>query len=370
MINEVSASILSIGTELTSGQIANTNAQWISQKLSRIGLRVDAHLTLPDDRNLIHQGLERTQTPYLFVTGGLGPTTDDFTRDVIAQWMKRALIFDPASWEHVQNTLKPRGIPLREAQKQQCHFPEGSRILTNRLGTANAFRCEHQGQTLFVLPGPPREGQGIWNEWIAPEMNALSQKLDPIITRSWDTLGMGESEIAHRVEDVTQDCPFEKGYRVHLPYVEVKLSFPRSREKEAEFWRVRIEQALADRTIIRDGQDLAAQLCAHIERIGEVEIQDEVTGSALWARLSNPLREVLKQKKFTFSQRFRHTSGWKLSIQQELEKQVKVSLQTPQKTLERIFVKPQNILAEREPLYFAEMALIFWNETLNQKELS
>ena len=107
------ASILAVGTELTTGQITNRNAAWISERLTSLGVEVVLHETVPDERNRILHALQNCEqhSQFIFVTGGLGPTSDDFTREVIAQWLKKPLLFDPETWNQVTDRLKRIGIP-------------------------------------------------------------------------------------------------------------------------------------------------------------------------------------------------------------------------------------------------------------------
>lgn len=371
-------SILSIGTELTTGQIVNSNAQWISRQLHRAGLPVRAHVTVPDLRESILEAMDHLsrRSQVIFITGGLGPTSDDITRAVVSEWLKQPLEFHPPSWEHIQSLLLPRGIPLREAQKQQCLFPQGAQILVNTLGTANAFRCERQDLRVFVLPGPPKELMGLWEKDIAPEILLWTQQLDPWITSSWDTLGLGESEIAHRVEEVTADCPFEKGYRVHLPYVEVKLIYSKSRQEEARFWKDRIEQVLSDCIISRDGSDVAELLGQHLAlKDAPIWIEDQVTGVALWSRLQGSLRELIRRQQLAFTQFESEMNSvqkvpttWFLQIAKHSQTSVEVRIQRGESVRHKLISAPTNspILLERQNQYFAEMAMIFWHISLQE----
>ena len=118
------ASILTIGTEITTGQITNTHAAWISERLVQMGFEVVLHESVPDDRTLILQSLERCAgiSKLIFVCGGLGPTTDDITRNVIAQWANMALEFDDEAMKHIVERLSGFGVPMVSSQRQQCFF--------------------------------------------------------------------------------------------------------------------------------------------------------------------------------------------------------------------------------------------------------
>lgn len=242
------ASIIGIGTEITSGQILNSNSQWISSKMTQLGVDVSTHLAVPDDHKLIFDALEfcKKRSDVIFITGGLGPTTDDFTRDVISKWTCKKLVFHKKSLIKIKERFKARGIEMREFQKQQCYYPEGSKVLENTSGTANAFYIESKKKKLFVLPGPPREIETVWNDHLEKIFKKLTKNLDRLMTTSWTCVGIGESEVSHRVETALKGCKLIKGYRAHHPFVEVKLSYYESQSKEASKWIKKVELAIGD----------------------------------------------------------------------------------------------------------------------------
>ncbi|MEZ0393148.1 MAG: competence/damage-inducible protein A [Pseudobdellovibrionaceae bacterium] len=365
-------SILSIGTELTTGQILNRNAQWISQKLKDLGLGSTSHLVVPDDESLILKALQfcAETSNFIFVTGGLGPTSDDFTRDVICRWTGRKLIWDESSWKHIEERLISRGMAVKEIQKQQCYFPEGSRLLPNRMGTANGFQLNWQQLEIFVLPGPPREIEAIWQDWIAPQMREKMATLDPEITRSWDTLGFGESDVADRVEEALKGCPFEKGYRVHMPFVEVKLTYRKSQSTDAQKWILSLEKAIGSITPLRDGENAAEILTAVLSEGPEIFICDEIPGSFLLQRLFPFCRQWLKNKKFNFV-----TSPLDLPqdpqvlclfLKEDGPGFGRAGFKWKGQSRQQNFVSPykSSLLREREQQFYAEMALIFWMKEL------
>jgi molybdenum cofactor synthesis domain-containing protein len=291
------ASILAIGTELTSGQILNKNASSISARLKKFGVVTELQATVPDDRATILETLKflENKTELLFVTGGLGPTSDDFTREVISEWINRPLTFDENSWTHIQERLTSRGFSVQEMQKQQCYFPKDSSVLSNSEGTANAFRFQHQKMDVFVLPGPPREIEAVWRDHIQSVLLAKTDGLNKVVTRSWDTIGKGESDVAFQVEETLKNRPrntfFEIGYRVHLPYVEVKLSYFSKDEADWAFWVDKVEKLLAPMTISRDFSDVAELVLKRLKDT-DFTFYDYVSDGFLHARLSPFLKNV------------------------------------------------------------------------------
>ncbi len=242
-----SVALISVGTELTTGQILNKNSQWISQRLKELGVETQWHLSVPDDREQMLRAFEFASTtcPWIFITGGLGPTSDDFTREVVAQWLQQPLQWHEPSWISTRDRLLARGVPARDSHKSQCYYPEGATVLRNDAGTAHGFLCQKNHLKVFVLPGPPKEIESIWKNAIHAWLLENTKDLDPQLTWSWDCLNVPESEVADVVETALKDCQFSKAYRVHRPYVEFKMSFPKSKMTEALPWKEILDQKLA-----------------------------------------------------------------------------------------------------------------------------
>ncbi len=373
---KLTVSVLGIGTELTTGQILNRNSSWISEKLKALGLETRLHLTIPDDRPLILDSLNMcaANSDLIFVTGGLGPTSDDFTRDLIAQWTNQKMVWHEPSWQHIQDRLKPRGIAVKEIQKQQCYFPEHAEIFVNRLGTANGFAVEHQNKQVFVLPGPPKEIEGIWIDHLKARFEDLTKDTDRLITKSWDTIGLPESEVAEAAEAALRNCDYEKGYRVHLPYVEFKLTYNKSKALEAKKWIAKIEDSLGANTVLRDGEEIALKLCESLQNFSKVLIIDEIPGSFLMQRMFPFMKGLLAENKIHFLQSLKLDQANGEILKQD-NKTILLHLKLDQlgqgtallRTLGQSrkfeFKSPYNssLLKERSHQYFAEMAMISWN---------
>ncbi|AZZ36186.1 hypothetical protein CIK05_05045 [Bdellovibrio sp. qaytius] len=369
------ATILGVGTELTTGQIVNKNASWISDKLIPFGLETALQLTVPDDRPAILNALDfcAQNSKYIFVTGGLGPTSDDFTRDLISEWSKKDLKFDEKSWQSVQVRMTSRNLVVKDIQKQQCYFPEGAVILNNSQGTAHGFQMEVETKygvkDVFILPGPPKEIEAIWNESIAKWLFVETQLFDKKITKSWDTLGTPESEVAALTEPCLEgrwpDLKFDLGYRVHLPYVEVKFSYYKSQENLAKTIVEKIDTALENITALKNFSDITqafSQLTAH----SEFAFYDFVTGGFLNHRLSGELK---KYKNWMWKQSlepldtdfFSHEDNFLALFPQDdnLEHAVVMGSFNGQSfTQELTATSNSPLMIERRKQYFAEMALI------------
>lgn len=231
-LNTLRACHVAIGTELTSGQTLNSNSRLIAGHLQEAGIKNQVHIVVPDEHTLILESFDfiAPHADWIFVYGGLGPTTDDFTRDVVAQWCGKKLIADETVWQHIQNILNGRNYPIREFQKRQALFPDGARIMENSKGTAHGFHLSAKGKEIFVVPGPPKEVQSVLENYLIPWIQANSASSNSQITEIWNTIGLGESEVAFQIENLVKDYDVVVGYRVHLPYVEVKISYLKSEQ--------------------------------------------------------------------------------------------------------------------------------------------
>ena len=138
------AEIISIGSELTSGAKLDTNSQWLSTELSEIGIPVHFHATMADDRQTMLEVFQTAveRSDLVLVTGGLGPTLDDLTRELIAELTGTELVLDEPSLQFIQNLFEKRGRVMADRNKIQAMFPAGSEVLHNPVGTAPGIWME------------------------------------------------------------------------------------------------------------------------------------------------------------------------------------------------------------------------------------
>ncbi len=302
---------LAIGTELTSGQITNRNASWISKQLEARGIPVSWHLAVPDERKLMLEAMRLAEQhgKLVFITGGLGPTTDDFTREVVAQWWGSALEWHQPSWERIVERLKRRGLSAPESNKQQAFFPVGARVLQNREGTADGFLLERSDLAVVVLPGPPREIEAVWQDHLAPWLSEKFGQFTPIQPLKWQVLGRSEAELGEWVEEIVKDTGLITGYRATPPYVEVKIWLPSGRAmEEPEIARAldALERKLEPWTITRNDEDLLDQFFAAHE--GPLTFIDGATRGWLsdrlwaWARSTPERMKIFESRKVEIRQ--------------------------------------------------------------------
>ncbi len=290
------ATIIAVGSELLCGQITNRNAAWISARLFALGIATRRHLTVDDIEAEIASALTLAEGAggLIFVTGGLGPTSDDLTRNAVATWAGAPLEWHEPSWTRIVTFFAKLTRTTPESNRQQCYFPRGAAVLENDAGTANAFALGVRGKKVWVLPGPPREVEAVWSPHVFPALEGLIPAADRAIYRMWRTIGRGESHLAEQIEALIKGHKgVEVAYRAHPPYVETKLRFlAKDRERHRALCD-QVQAALSPWLFEVDDEDSArAFLAALGRRGGRVRVVDSVTRGNLSEMLSPLWREA------------------------------------------------------------------------------
>jgi nicotinamide-nucleotide amidase len=206
------AAIVAIGSELTTGRIVDTNSAWLSRRLMVLGVKPVYHVAIPDERKAVIEGLRdaASRAKLVVVTGGLGPTEDDLTRDAIADALSVPLELDEASLAKIEKLYSTfRRGPMPPSNRRQAQFPRGARILDNDCGTAPGFSVELFGARLWCMPGVPREMFRMWERHVEPEL-AERSGLPPgsLAERTLRTCGIAESALGEMTADlVSKDDP-------------------------------------------------------------------------------------------------------------------------------------------------------------------
>jgi len=196
------AEILSVGTELLMGQIANTDAQYLSRRLAELGIGLYRHTTVGDNPARVKQALGEAlgRADIVITTGGLGPTEDDLTKEMVAEYFGLEMIPDAASLEAIGAFMARLGKPMAENSRKQALFPRGALILPNACGTAPGCVVEAGGKAVAVLPGPPHEMKDMFERQLAPW---LTRKTGGCIeSRFLRVFGIGEPELEDRLRDL------------------------------------------------------------------------------------------------------------------------------------------------------------------------
>jgi nicotinamide-nucleotide amidase len=220
----MTAAILSIGTELTRGEIVNSNASWLSAELTGIGFEVLEAATVDDDAGRIGEALLRLAKTYAVVvaTGGLGPTTDDLTSAAVAAAMGVPVVRDVGALEAIRRRFEAAGRTMSLTNEKQADFPEGAEVLANAVGTAPGFAVTLGRCRAFFLPGVPREMKRIFVDHIVPRIAKLAPQLT--FQTRLKTFGLPESVVGEKLAGIETAFPGVRlGYRAHFPEIEVKV---------------------------------------------------------------------------------------------------------------------------------------------------
>jgi nicotinamide-nucleotide amidase len=220
----MTVAVLSIGTELTRGELVNSNAAWLSSALTDLGFEVVEHCVVDDDKPRIVAALDRLARAAKIVvcTGGLGPTTDDLTSEAVASALGVSLERDDGALDHIRRRFEKLGRVMSDTNAKQADFPKGSQVLPNPIGTAPGFSVEIRGARAFFMPGVPREMQRMFDEQIVPRIREIAPNDSHQIR--FRSFGLPESVVGEKLEGVEGSFPgVTIGYRAHFPEIEVKV---------------------------------------------------------------------------------------------------------------------------------------------------
>lgn len=183
------------------GQILDTNSQYIARRLTEIGVEVTEELSIPDKREEIYETVDYAmqEADLIFVTGGLGPTKDDVTKKVLAEYFGSRLVFNPQAMEWLEELLRNRNLPMNENNKSQAFLPDNCRLLRNFKGTASGMWFERGWKSLISMPGVPFEMEHLMDMYVIPELKAKYPHLQ-LEYRMLKVYDVAESQLAHHLE--------------------------------------------------------------------------------------------------------------------------------------------------------------------------
>ncbi|MGB5393927.1 MAG: competence/damage-inducible protein A [Lutimonas sp.] len=195
------AEIITIGDEILIGQITDTNSKWIAERLNEIGISVYQITSIQDDREHIIKTLREAErnVDIIMITGGLGPTKDDITKNTLAEYFDDELTYRPEVAEHIKQLFSKISIRVTHLDDHQAMLPSKSLVLKNRYGTASGMWFNENGKIVVSLPGVPFEMKGLMSESVIPKLQT-SLRLPFIIHKTMQTYGLGESRVAERLE--------------------------------------------------------------------------------------------------------------------------------------------------------------------------
>ncbi|GIQ68568.1 CinA-like protein [Xylanibacillus composti] len=279
-----SAEIIAVGTELLLGQIANTNAQYLSTELAGLGLNVFRHTAVGDNPARIREALEAAaeRADLLIVTGGLGPTQDDVTREVTAEFLGETVEMDAAGLEKIEAFFRERGLTMAESNRRQALTIRRSDTLPNDTGMAVGSAYAGERCALILLPGPPRELRPMFARYAVPWLRQRLPDMQPLYSRMLRFAGIGESSLEKQLLDLIEGqqdptlAPYAKEGEVTVRVTTRAANEQEAEEKLAPLLReirkrvgdhlyaetdIPLEQAVAELLLARGERLAAAESC-------------------------------------------------------------------------------------------------------------
>ena len=287
------AEIITVGSELLLGQIVDSNAAFIARQLAAIGLDLHFKTTVGDNlsrlADTLRAALSRSQV--VIVTGGIGPTADDVTREAVAEAMGRPLRFSPDLMAEIEAFFRARGVGLSPSNEKQAYIPEGARPLSNPVGTAPGFILEVGPQAVAVLPGVPREMEHLLITRVIPYLKDRYRLSGLIQSRILRVSGLGESKVGETLKDFMETGSNPTvGTMAHLGQVDVRIAAKGATEQEARALiapvETEIRRRLADLVFGADGDTLEGVVVAALRsRRWRLAVIEAGSGGLLSARL-------------------------------------------------------------------------------------
>jgi len=194
--------IIGVGTELLLGDIVNTDAQYLAQELAAMGIVVHYQEVVGDNSERMRECISNavSRSDLVILTGGLGPTADDLTKEISCEVMGAELVLDEDILEGIRSYFTSKGIVMPESNAKQAYVPNDGTVFVNRNGTAPGCAIEKDGKTVIMLPGPPRELKAMFENEVKPFLATKTGGI--ILSKQVRTFGIGESDMAQRVAEL------------------------------------------------------------------------------------------------------------------------------------------------------------------------
>lgn len=284
--------ILNTGTELLLGNTLNTHGSWFGRQLFTMGLRVARQTTVPDGEAIREAFSEMVvRADALLITGGLGPTSDDLTREIVAETLGIELHQDEQALRNLESFFAHRGKPMAPANLRQAMVPTGADVLSNPNGTAPGLYLPpringRSNCAVFLLPGPPRELYPMFHSEVAPRLLALAGVSDIAEAAELKFTGIGESDFHQGIDAALADIPgLEYGYCARIGEVDLRLIGP---PEAISAGRDLALNSFGRHLISDDGSSLEATVVRLLrEKAAKLATAESCTGGLIANRLTN-----------------------------------------------------------------------------------
>ncbi|MBL6448180.1 competence/damage-inducible protein A [Fulvivirga sp. 29W222] len=221
------AEILTIGDEILYGQLLDTNSQWMSAELDKVGIKTIRKTTVSDSREDILTALKEAEAraDIVLITGGLGPTNDDLTKPCLAEHFSCEIAMNEAALQEVSSLFKSKGLELTEVNKMQAALPVCCDMISNKLGSAPGMWFERNGKVFVSMPGVPHEMKKMMVDTVIPQLQQIFQT-DIIFHKIVKTIGIGESWLAEMIRDWENSLPshIKLAYLPSMGQVKLRLT--------------------------------------------------------------------------------------------------------------------------------------------------
>jgi nicotinamide-nucleotide amidase len=289
----VKAEIIAIGTEILLGEIIDTNSAYIAKQLPELGIDLFYKSVVGDNRGRIVETFRRAwdRSDLIVVTGGLGPTEDDMTREGIAEMLGETPHVDPDLEERLRSFFSGRGYPMPESNIKQAWLIPSARTLANPRGTAPGWWVERDGRVLVTMPGVPPEMERMWTNEVRPELERRSTG-EVLVTRTIKTVGIGEGTVDEMAKPLYGVPDVGIGTYARADGVQLRIGAKGTTREEA-WQRIRPVEAEMDRifgTAIwgKDDDTLEGFIAGKLlERGQTVSTMESCTGGLLASTLTD-----------------------------------------------------------------------------------
>ncbi len=262
------AEIISIGTELLLGQIANSNAKYLGEECASLGINVYFQTVVGDNLNRIKEAFQiaKNRANLIICTGGLGPTQDDITKDALGEFTNRKLTIHQPTLEKIRGFFTASGSQMVKSNERQAHLLEGAYPLTNEVGLAIGLALTDNGTNYILLPGPPGELKPMFERYVIPWLNSLIPENTSLFSKTLRYAGIIESELENRLSEIIekQQDPTIALY-AKVGEVSVRLTTRASSKEKAKSKIDEVEQKIRERTaeFIYADEDISIELAIY-----------------------------------------------------------------------------------------------------------
>lgn len=281
----IKTALISTGTEILTGRILESNKKYFAEKLFKTGIKVNSFYSFPDDYNYLVSHFRKLVKEYdiLIIMGGLGPTDDDITREVVAEAAKRKLIFNKSIFRDIDGFFKKRGIEMKDINRKQAYIIDGSVVIKNKLGTAPGFKLVIDKTYIYAVPGVPVEAYGMMDSYILKDIKKIfnpEKRYFKVISLT----GIGESAVAGHIREIEKEAAANNvniGYRAYDAQIDISIDANNDNMVAGKIFRA-ISKKLNNFIFSKNGENIVSILQkAFIKNNLQLSIAESCTGGML-----------------------------------------------------------------------------------------